>query len=148
MMIESMLQVDINVPRNGNRQLTEVAVGILLNSEDQFILTTRPTGKVYAGYWEFPGGKLESSETVEQALARELEEELGIRICTAERWKCQVVDYPHAVVRLHFCKVRQWDGEIQMREGQSFSWQRLPVEVLPVLAGTLPVLTWLAEKDS
>ncbi len=57
-----------------------------------------------------------------------------------------MVDYPHALVRLHFCKVRHWEGELQMREAQSFAWQQLPVEVLPVLPGTVPVLAWLADE--
>ncbi len=129
-----------------DRKVTDVAVGVLLLPDGAFLLTSRPEGKVYAGYWEFPGGKLEAGETVEQALRRELHEELGITIGVAELWKAQMVDYPHALVRLHFCKVRQWEGELQMREAQSFAWQQLPVEVVPVLPGTLPVLTWLAEE--
>ena len=129
-----------------DRKVTDVAVGVLLLPDGCFLLTSRPEGKVYAGYWEFPGGKLEAGETVEQALRRELHEELGITIGAAELWKTQLVDYPHALVRLHFCKVRQWEGELQMREAQSFAWQRLPVAVVPVLPGTVPVLTWLAEE--
>lgn len=129
-----------------DRQVTDVAVGVLLLPDGAFLLTSRPEGKVYAGYWEFPGGKLEAGETVEQALRRELHEELGITIGPAELWKTQLVDYPHALVRLHFCKVRRWEGELQMREAQSFAWQRLPVEVVPVLPGTVPVLSWLAEE--
>ena len=129
-----------------DRKVTDVAVGVLLLPDGSFLLTSRPEGKVYAGYWEFPGGKLEAGETVEQALRRELHEELGITIGGAELWKTQLVDYPHALVRLHFCKVRQWAGELQMREAQSFAWQRLPVAVMPVLPGTVPVLTWLAEE--
>ena len=128
------------------RPVTDVAVGVLLLPDGAFLLTSRPVGKVYAGYWEFPGGKLEAGETVEQALRRELHEELGITIGAAELWKTQMVDYPHALVRLHFCKVRQWEGELQMREAQSFAWQRLPVAVQPVLPGTMPVLAWLAEE--
>lgn len=128
------------------RKVTEVAVGVLLQADGSFLLTSRPAGKVYEGYWEFPGGKLEQGETVEQALRRELIEELGITIGPVELWKTQMVDYPHALVRLHFCKVRHWDGELQMREAQSFAWQRLPVEVVPVLPGTVPVLTWLADE--
>jgi len=128
-----------------NRPLVQVAVGMLMRG-DAFLLTSRPEGKVYAGYWEFPGGKLEAGETVEQALRRELHEELGITIGAAELWKTQMVDYPHALVRLHFCKVRQWEGVLQMREAQSFAWQRLPVEVAPVLPGTVPVLAWLAQE--
>jgi len=128
------------------RKVTEVAVGVLLQADSSFLLTSRPAGKVYEGYWEFPGGKLEQGETVEQALRRELIEELGITIGPVELWKTQMVDYPHALVRLHFCKVRHWEGELQMREAQSFAWQRLPVEVVPVLPGTVPVLTWLADE--
>ena len=128
------------------RKVTEVAVGVLLQGDSSFLLTSRPAGKVYEGYWEFPGGKLEQGETVEQALRRELIEELGITIGPVELWKTQMVDYPHALVRLHFCKVRHWEGELQMREAQSFAWQRLPVEVVPVLPGTVPVLTWLADE--
>lgn len=143
------LRVDANVPRVASeyRSVTAVAVGVLIRSSGEFLLTTRPQGKAYAGHWEFPGGKLESGETVAQALTRELEEELGIRIHEPELWREQVVDYPHALVRLHFCKVRHWDGELQMREGQTFSWQKLPVTVHPVLAGTLPVLNWLSENE-
>ncbi len=124
----------------------DVAVGVLIDGEGRFLLTSRPAGKVYAGYWEFPGGKLEAGETVEAALARELHEELGIAIGRAERWKVEIVDYEHARVRLHFCKVQQWQGALEMREGQRASWQGLPVAVQPVLPGTVPVLRWLAEE--
>src|SRR3546814_368024 len=60
-----------------DRPYTEVAVGILVRADGALLLSSRPAGKPYAGYWEFPGGKLEAGETVEQALRRELEEELG-----------------------------------------------------------------------
>jgi 8-oxo-dGTP diphosphatase len=126
--------------------VTEVAVGVLIREDGAFLLTSRPTGKAYAGYWEFPGGKLESSESVEQALKRELHEELGITIGAAHPWKTEMVDYPHALVRLHFCKVFLWEGALQMREAQSFAWQQLPVQVQPVLPGTVPVLAWLAQE--
>jgi 8-oxo-dGTP diphosphatase len=128
-----------------DRAVVDVAVGVLMQGE-AFLLTSRPEGKVYAGYWEFPGGKLEAGETVEQALRRELQEELGITIGAAQAWKTQMVDYPHALVRLHFCKVWDWQGELQMREAQSHAWQTLPVAVTPVLPGTVPVLAWLAEE--
>ena len=128
------------------RAVVDVAVGVLIQADGQFLLTSRPEGKVYAGYWEFPGGKLEAGESVEQALRRELLEELGITIGPAQVWKIQMVDYPHALVRLHFCKVWAWQGELQMREAQLHSWQTLPVAVVPVLPGTIPVLTWLAEE--
>jgi 8-oxo-dGTP diphosphatase len=129
------------------RTVVEVAVGVLLQGDGQFLLTSRPEGKAYAGYWEFPGGKLEAGETVEQALRRELHEELGIAIGPAVVWKTQLVDYPHALVRLHFCKVWDWQGPLDMREGQSHAWQSLPVAVAPVLPGTVPVLAWLAQEQ-
>ncbi len=147
-MKQGPLVADADHPREGgsNRPVTEVAVGVLLQADGSFLLTSRPPGKVYAGYWEFPGGKLEAGETVAQALRRELEEELGIVIEAADPWKVEIVDYPHALVRLHFCKVWAWQGELQMREGQAFAWQQLPVQVTPVLPGTVPVLQWLAEE--
>ena len=128
------------------RKHTEVAVGILIRGDDALLLSTRPEGKPYAGYWEFPGGKIETGESVEQALRRELIEELGITIAGAEVWKVTEHDYPHALVRLHWCKVRDWTGEFEMREGQAMQWQQLPLDVTPVLPGALPVLGWLAEE--
>ena len=127
------------------RAVVDVAVGVLMQGE-AFLLTSRPEGKVYAGFWEFPGGKLEAGESVEQALRRELQEELGITIGAVQVWKTQMVDYPHALVRLHFCKVWDWQGELQMREAQSHAWQTIPVDVVPVLPGTIPVLAWLAQE--
>ncbi len=128
------------------RTPVDVAVGVLVDAQGRFLLTSRPEGKVYAGYWEFPGGKLEAGETVEVALRRELVEELGIGIGVVQPWKVEVVDYEHARVRLHFCKVFDWTGEFEMREAQTMSWQTLPVRVGPVLPGTLPVLKWFAEE--
>ena len=128
------------------REITEVAVGVLVAADGRFLLTSRPEGKVYAGYWEFPGGKVEPGESVEQALARELREEIGIEIGAAHPWKVEIFDYPHALVRLNFCKVFDWQGELHMHEGQSSSWEQLPVQVKPVLPGTVPVLKWFADE--
>lgn len=128
------------------RTPVDVAVGVLIDPQGRFLLTSRPEGKVYAGYWEFPGGKLEAGETVEEALRRELHEELGITIGPAQPWKVELVDYPHARVRLHFCKVREWAGNFEMRERQAMAWQDLPVAVTPVLPGTVPVLRWFAQE--
>jgi 8-oxo-dGTP diphosphatase len=147
-MSSAILRADAELARQGgaDRALVDVAVGVLIRPDGDFLLTSRPVGKVYAGYWEFPGGKLEPGETVTQALQRELHEELGIVVGAALPWKVKVVDYPHALVRLNFCKVFNWSGDLQMREAQSFAWQRLPVQVTPVLPGTVPVLQWLAEE--
>jgi 8-oxo-dGTP diphosphatase len=142
------LQADAHLPREGgaSRAIVDVAVGVLIRGDGAFLLTSRPPGKVYAGYWEFPGGKLETGETVEQALRRELMEEIGVTIGAAHRWRDTLVDYPHALVRLNFCKVFDWQGELHMHEGQSYAWQTLPVQVQPVLPGTLPVLQWFEEE--
>ena len=128
------------------RTPVDVAVGVLIDGEGRFLMTSRPTGKVYADHWEFPGGKLEVGKTVTQALRRELNEELGIDIGEAHPWQVEMVDYPHALVRLHFCKVYEWAGEFEMREGQAMAWEQLPVQVRPVLPGTIPVLRWFAEE--
>jgi 8-oxo-dGTP diphosphatase len=124
----------------------DVAVGVLIDAAGRFLMTTRPPGKVFEGYWEFPGGKLEAGETTAQALTRELHEELGVEIGAALPWKTEIMDYPHARVRLHFCKVISWTGALQMREGQAFSWQMLPVNVAPLLPGSLPVLRSFADE--
>jgi len=147
-MSSAMLVADAALPREGgaDRPVVDVAVGVLIRPDGHFLLTSRPVGKVYAGYWEFPGGKLEAGETVAQALLRELQEELGISIGPVTPWRVEMVDYPHALVRLNFCKVFSWRGDLQMREAQLFAWQQLPVQVAPVLPGTVPVLQWLADE--
>lgn len=126
-----------------NKPITEVAVGILIRNHNEVLFTSRPTGKPYAGYWEFPGGKIETGETAEQALQRELHEELGIAIKTAHRWHSSEHSYEHATVRLHWQKVFEWDGELEMREGQEYAWQTLPASVHPILPGAYPVLEYL-----
>ena len=135
-----------NAVAKGQRTHTEVAVGILFREDGAMLLSTRPPGKPYAGYWEFPGGKLEQGETVVQALRRELVEELGVTIGDATVWKVTEHDYPHALVRLHWCKVFVWSGDFEMREGQTMAWQQLPLDVQPVLPGAYPVLQWIAEE--
>lgn len=123
----------------------EVAVGVLLRPDGSFLLGSRPEGKPYAGYWEFPGGKLETGETVAQALARELHEELGIVIADALPWVTIEHVYPHAHVRLHFARATQWSGEMHAREGQRFGWFDLDSHKPgPLLPATVPCLRWLA----
>ncbi|MCS6764316.1 MAG: NUDIX domain-containing protein [Candidatus Protistobacter heckmanni] len=125
------------------RPVTEVAVGILIRPGGEFLLCQRPAGKPYEGYWEFPGGKLEPGETVEQALGRELEEELGVRIREFRHWRVLEHDYPHAYVHLHFCLVPQWDGEPAGLESQAMAWLSRPATVGPLLPATITVLGWL-----
>lgn len=143
-----VLVADGDRPREGGPQRpeVEVAVGVLIRPDGRFLLTSRPAGKVYAGYWEFPGGKVEPGETVEAALRRELREEIGVTIGEVHPWRVERVDYPHALVRLNFCKVYAWSGDLQMQEGQQFAWETLPVQQHPVLPGTVPVLGWFAQE--
>ena len=142
------LVADADRPREGgaHRKAVQVAVGVLIRGDGAFLLTSRPEGKVYAGYWEFPGGKVEPGESIEQALRRELIEEIGVTIGAAQPWRVEQVDYPHALVELNFCKVHEWHGQLQMHEGQQFAWQQLPLQVRPVLPGTLPMLQWFAQE--
>ncbi|KAF1030194.1 MAG: 8-oxo-dGTP diphosphatase [Burkholderia plantarii] len=130
----------------GARKVTEVAVGIMVQPDGRYLLAQRLKGKPYELYWEFPGGKLEAGESVEAALARELHEELGIVVTECHRWHTLEHDYPHAYVRLYFCKVTGWSGEPHSREGQAVVWQHLPVEVAPLLPAALPVLELLARE--
>ncbi len=128
-----------------SRSVVDVAVGVLIRTDGRFLLASRPAGKPYAGYWEFPGGKLEQGEAVRHALARELHEELGIDIGAVHPWVVREFEYPHAHVRLHFCRVHRWSGVPHAREGQQLqfaSLQDLPTG--PLLPATVPVLRWLA----
>ena len=121
----------------------DVAVGILMKPNGDVLLGQRPEGKPYAGYWEFPGGKVEPGESILDALKREFVEELGIEVQSAEPWCCVEHVYPHAHVRLHFyISHNDWRGEPQSLEGQAFAWQgSLGVE--PLLPATIPLIEWL-----
>ncbi len=119
----------------------EVVAAVIERQDGAFLLAQRPVGKVYAGYWEFPGGKVEPGEALQAALARELHEELGIDVEVAHPWIVQTYTYPHASVRLNFFRVRAWRGEAHGREEQQLAWQRASgVEVTPLLPANAPVL--------
>ena len=121
--------------------ITEVVAAVLTRENDNVMLASRPADKVYAGYWEFPGGKVESGETLEHALHRELKEELGIDVIRATRWITRLFAYPHATVRLNFFRVWDWRGEPHPHEGQTFAWE-LPGAhtVQPLLPANFPIL--------
>ena len=113
--------------------------------DGSFLLAQRPQGKVYAGYWEFPGGKVEPGEPAAGALARELHEELGIDVETAYPWITRVFTYPHATVRLRFFRVVKWKNDPHPREEQAIAWQRLDREMAaPMLPANAPILASLA----
>lgn len=125
----------------------EVAAGIVFNEKGEFLLAQRPMGKSYAGHWEFPGGKLEAGESAQEALERELKEELGISVQRCVYWKQLEHPYPKVRVRLFFYKVHAWQGEPVGLEGQVLTWQSLPVGVSPLLAAMHPVLAWLKDEQ-
>ena len=123
----------------------EVVAAILIRPDGRVFLASRPQGKVYAGYWEFPGGKVEVGETLDHALARELKEELGIIPTRVTRWITKVFTYPHATVRLNFFRVWQWQGDPHPHEGQTFAWvEPARCEVAPLLPANFPVLKGLS----
>ena len=121
--------------------IVEVAVAVLQKPDGSFLLAQRPEGKIYAGFWEFPGGKIEPGETPLHALQRELHEELGIGIACAYPWLTRVYSYAHAKVRLNFFRVLSWQGEPHGKEGQRFCWQNpYDVSVSPLLPANEPIL--------
>lgn len=115
----------------------------------EFLLAQRPEGKVYAGYWEFPGGKVEPGESVREALIRELQEELGITVTACSPWLTRQFTYPHATVRLHFWRVTAWDGEIGITaplEHAAVNWEKCgkSASVTPILPANAPILKALS----
>lgn len=130
--------------------IVEVAAAVMLRDDGrQFLLAQRPEGKVYAGYWEFPGGKVEAGESVRDALIRELHEELGITVTDCSPWLTRVFTYPHATVRLNFWRVTAWSGEIGITaplEHAAVDWQDTgkPATVHPILPANDPILKALS----
>ncbi|MBI3525498.1 MAG: Nudix family hydrolase [Betaproteobacteria bacterium] len=130
------------------KKIVNVAAAVILRSDGAFLLGRRPPGSVYAGYWEFPGGKVEVGETPRDALARELHEELGIVVETAYPWIVREFVYQHAHVRLHFFRVLRWSGELRDLQHDALEWQYAQqVRVTPMLPANAPVLAALSLPD-
>jgi len=118
-----------------------VAVAVLVRSDGAVLLAQRPETKVYSGYWEFPGGKIEPGEPVPEALRREVREELGVEVERAYPWITRVFVYPHAKVRLHFYRIYAWRGEPRALEHRAIAWQRPDaIELEPLLPANGPVI--------
>ena len=98
-----------------------VAAGIILQG-DKVLLAKRPSHVHMGGLWEFPGGKLEANESLTDALARELKEEIGIDVSACEPFMQVSHDYPDKQVLLDFCKVTEFTGEPKGLEQQQVSW--------------------------
>ena len=127
------------------QQVLDVAVAVLQREDGRVLLAQRPAGKPWAGYWEFPGGKIEQGEAVERALARELHEELGIDPDRVFPWVTQEYAYPEKKVRLHFYRVLAWHGQLHGREGQDMSWENpVAVNIGPLLPANDKVLRALS----
>jgi 8-oxo-dGTP diphosphatase len=128
-----------------HEKIIDVAVGVLLRADGKVLLGNRPADKPWPGWWELPGGKLEPGETVMQALARELCEEIGITVTVARPWVTYVHRYPTTTVRLAFCRITGWEGEPRGLENQALRWVDLNTahEVPQLLPATLPPLRWL-----
>lgn len=120
-----------------------VVAGIVWRA-DRYLAVRRPEGTHMAGYWEFPGGKIEAGETPEQALARELLEELGICVAGSRPWRESVHRYPDLQVHVFFHMVDAFEGQPVPREGQSMSWVKPAENALPFLPADLGVVEELA----
>ena len=118
-----------------------VAVGILIDNGGRVLVTRRKTGTHQGGLWEFPGGKVEPSETIGEALSRELQEELGVSVEAAEPYMVIDHDYGDKQVKLDVYRVTRWQGEARGLEGQPLAW-KLPVELIgwPFPAANTPIL--------
>ncbi len=125
-------------------EVVQVVAAVIFAPDGRYLLAQRPVGKVYAGYWEFPGGKIEPGESPRQALDRELLEELGIEVRRAYPWITRHYRYEHATVDLHFYRVTAFGGEPHGREHQALTWQmpdRPSAE--PMLPANGPILAAL-----
>ncbi|SSY70019.1 NUDIX domain-containing protein [Alysiella crassa] len=130
------------------KPITTVVAGIVFNARGEVLLSSRPAGKAYAGYWEFAGGKVEQGETLLAALQREFHEELGIDIQHADLWQEKIHAYEHATVHLHFFVVlpTDWSGELKAREGQQWAWQSPQnYTVAPMLPANAALLAEIGE---
>jgi 8-oxo-dGTP diphosphatase len=126
-------------------KITDVAVAVFIKPDGTFLLSSRPEGKPYSGYWEFPGGKIEAGESVRDALVRELIEELNVTVTHATPWFTFMMHYTHATVRLHCWRVHAWHGDMRGMEGQEFVWVTLnAMTVSPTLPGCVPIFKALA----
>lgn len=104
------------------KPVVEASVGVIRNSAQRIFVTQRSSGGYLAGYWEFPGGKVEPGEMPRAALERELYEELGISVKEALLIKTLRVGSVNSGFTIHFFLVENWDGEPYGREGQPCRW--------------------------
>ena len=141
---ESELAGSRTPPDREATPIVPVVAAVICGGDDRILMAQRPRGKIYEGYWEFPGGKIESGESASEALARELHEELGIEVERAYPWITRRYAYSHATVDLHFFRVVKFRGELDAREAQALRWQKVTaVDVDPILPANGPILAAL-----
>lgn len=130
------------------RKCIEVAAGCLVDADGRVLIAQRPVGKIAAGQWEFPGGKIEVGETAREALVRELREEIGIEVQGARPLICVTHDYSDRRVRLDCWKVTRWEGAPAGREAQALAWvTSQTISDYPILAADAPIITALQLPD-
>lgn len=125
------------------RKVVNVAAGVIYRDDGSFLLGQRAPGTFYPGYWEFPGGKVEVGESPAQALCRELDEELGIRVERLRPWLMREHHYEHAHVRLHFFEVTAWSGTVNDHVHSALRWVRAETmehDCAPMLPANGPIL--------
>ena len=125
-----------------------VAAAALVDADNRVLIARRPEGKSMAGLWEFPGGKVNTDETPEQALIRELREELGIEICDTciapFTFASHTYEAFHLLMPLYLC--RNWEGEMTPKEGQELAWVRaMRLADYPMPPADLPLIPWLRD---
>lgn len=122
-------------------KIVTVAAAVITRPDGSFLLGQRGEETFYTGYWEFPGGKVEPGETAHDAVIRELEEELAIKVHGARPWIVRRHLYEHAHVTLNFFEVYDWTGEPQPLVHSALAWQRADaLEVGPMLPANGPIL--------
>lgn len=125
------------------KQQIQVVAAIIFNQHGEILLSSRPDDKIFAGFWEFAGGKVEADETPFAALQRELLEETGLHIKKAQYWQTLTVERENAIIQVNFWRIAygEWQGELQARENQQFAWQKPPyATVSPILPNNLPIM--------
>jgi len=102
--------------------LVEVVAGLIQDEKGRYLVTRRRAGSHLAGFWEFPGGKRESGESLEDALKRELAEELSAHFEVGDRVETVQWEYPERTIVIHFYRCRLESGTIEPREDQAMDW--------------------------
>jgi 8-oxo-dGTP diphosphatase len=126
-------------------QELRVVAGLLFDAAGRVLIAERPAGKVLAGRWEFPGGKIATDESPQDAISRELREELGVTVRRATRLMCYAATYPQRIVWLDVWRVDEWSGEPRGLDGQALAWvERSELHRHDILEADAPIVAALS----